>query len=493
MTGIRLVHLYGLLAVSVTAWTGCGANRISALDRLKPCTLEEGPAEGYCGSLEVYENRAAHSGRKIKLKIVVLPALRRKALPDPLFALAGGPGQGAAKSAKFFQNGFQRLQEERDIVLVDQRGTGDSNPLNCEPADADQDDLSKLDRVPVERFRKCLDKFQADPRFYTTTLAMDDLDDVRRYLGYGQINLWGGSYGTRAALVYLKQHPDAVRTVILDGVAPPDMRLPLYVARDSQRAFDLLAKACAEDKDCQSRFPDLGGKINAVLARLEREKPKVRITHPRTGERVEAPLTRQVAALVVFGALYSPQQSALLPRIIEDAAAGDFQTLFALATSAEGAAGMMSEGMFLSVVCTEDMPRISRGEVLAETSGRFVGDAMFRLRMKPCEFWPKGDLPESFYQPVVSGKPVLILSGGLDPVTPPEWGEHVAKQLKNSRHIVVPAAGHGTSTLGCVPVLLKRFLNEANGSRLDASCVSQIRRPPFFSTRSGPLVFSPKP
>ncbi len=493
MNGDQPAILSGLLVVAIAACAGCGGSRISAIDRLKPCTLDEGPADAYCGSLEVYENRTARTGRKIKLKIVVLPALRRKAFPDPVFLLAGGPGQGAAKIARFFRSGFQRLQEERDIVLVDQRGTGDSNPLNCEVPDADQDDLSKIDQVPVERFRKCLDQYQADPRFYTTPLAMDDLEDVRRYLGYGQINLWGGSYGTRAALVYLRQHPGVVRTVILDGVAPPDMKLPLYLARDSQRAFNLLAKACAEDKDCGSRFPDLPGKINAVLMRLDREKPKVRIRHPRTGEAAEAPLTRHVAALIVMSALYSPQQSALLPRIIEDAAAGDFQSLFALAASADGGAGMMSEGMFLSVVCAEDMPRIASDEVAAETNGKFVGDAMFRLRMKPCEFWPKGHVPETFYEPVVSDKPVLILSGGLDPVTPPEWGDRVAKHLKNSRHIVVPAAGHGTSTLGCVPSLLKRFLNEADGSRLDAACVSQIRRPPFFSTRSGPLVPSQKP
>ena len=197
-------------------------------DSVRLCWLACAP-QAFCGQFSVFENRPAKTGRRIALKIVVAPDLKRDPRPDPLFIFVGGPGGGAAKLAEYRLPMFQRFQLDRDIVLIDQRGTGDSNPLNCEPDDRDEEDFSKIDDYPVERLRTCLAGLKADTRFYTTAIAMDDIDDVRKFLGYGEINLWGGSYGTRAALVYLKWHEDAVRSVVIDGVAPPDMRLPLFM------------------------------------------------------------------------------------------------------------------------------------------------------------------------------------------------------------------------------------------------------------------------
>ena len=255
------------LAFTLLLLTGCQRTP-SAVDRLHPCKIDEGPSEAFCGQHNVFEDRASQAGRQIGLKIVIAPALKRDPKRDPLFIFAGGPGQGAGKLANFLLPMFRHIQLDRDIVLIDQRGTGDSNPLNCEPDDREKDDFSKIDAYPVERFRTCLAGYNADPRLYTTTIAMDDIDEARRYLGYGLINLWGGSYGTRAALVYLKRHPDSVRSVILDAVAPPDMRLGFFVPRDSQRALDLMIEDCAKDGACARHYPHLRESVATLFAHV---------------------------------------------------------------------------------------------------------------------------------------------------------------------------------------------------------------------------------
>ena len=471
--------------VVLTLTTGCRSAEQSATDRLHPCAIDEGPPDAYCGTHTVFEDRAAASGRTIDLKIVVAPALRRDPRPDPLFVFEGGPGGGAATLASQRIPLFRRFQTDRDIVLVDQRGTGASNPLDCSADDPDDEALDSVDRYPVERFRDCLDTLKADARLYTTSIAMDDIDEVRRYLGYGAINLWGGSYGTRAALVYLKQHEASVRSVVLDGVAPPDMRLPLYMARDGQRAFDRLIEACDGDAACRSAFPQLRATIGRLWTQLA-ARPSVQVTHPRTGKALTVAVSQRLVATIVFQSLYAPEVTALLPQLLVDAVNGNFQGLLALAYSADLPKGAMSEGMFLSVVCAEDMPRITPDDIARETKGNFIGSTMFDTRMKPCEFWPRGAVADDYYTPVSSAKPGLIFSGENDPVTPPSWGEHVSETLPNSRHVIVPGAGHITLLRGCVPQLVATFIEAASVGAIDPSCVGQLSRPPFFTSYTGP-------
>jgi pimeloyl-ACP methyl ester carboxylesterase len=168
-----------------------------------------------------------------------------------------------------------------------------------------------------------------------------------------------------------------------------------------------------------------------------------------------------------------------------DASQGNYQGLLALGFSSDLPKNAMSEGMFLSVVCAEDVPRIHPDEIALEAKGRFLGTSFFDTRMKPCEFWPKGAVTEDFYRPVVSSKPVLILSGADDPITPPSWGDHVAQYLKNSKHIVVPGAGHGSTARGCVPQLIGKFLDQATVRDLDPACLQSQHRPPFFANYTG--------
>ncbi|HYL76731.1 MAG TPA: alpha/beta hydrolase [Bryobacteraceae bacterium] len=475
-----------LLASMVLNCSCSGTRETSAISRLKPCRAAEGPTDGYCGALDVWEDRQTKAGRKIALKIVVLPALKQKFAADPLFFLAGGPGQGAAELTTQVGEPFRRIETDRDIVFVDQRGTGKSNPLECKPSkDTDLDDASA---AMVTRLRACLDSYKdkADLTKYTTPIAMDDLDEVREFLGYQKIDLYGGSYGTRAAMVYAQRHAANTRAVILDGVAPTDMRLPLYMARDSQRALELLLQDCARDAGCAKRFPNLRERLNAVLARLTAHPQRIRYVDPRTGLEKDLEIKRANVTSVLFASLYSPLTGTLVPLLIEQAEKGNFSGFLALGTAFDSLSENMAQGMQFSVLCSEDAPRIEPGSVERAAADTFLGVDMANLRMKVCSFWPRAAMDPAYYANAPSDIPALILSGEADPVTPPSWGQQVASQWKNSRHIVVPATGHGTWPAGCVMKLMAQFLNEGSAANLDAGCVAQVKRPPFFLGPSGP-------
>ena len=483
---------HALLAIVATAClTGCSQRQtLSPTDRLTPCTADDAPADAYCGTLKVFENRETRRGRQIDLNIVVLPALRADAQPDPLFFLAGGPGQGAAKLARVVREMFRRVQNDRDIVLVDQRGTGKSNPLNCDQHEAGDDSLETAIESPdatLARLKSCLSKYDADLTQYTTTIAMDDLDDVRAFLGYDRINLYGGSYGTRAGLVYMRQHGGRVRAAILDGVAPTDMRLPLYFPRDAQRAFDLLVKDCAADAGCNTAYPHLGERMQTLMARLEQNPPTVKVTDPRTGQPVVMTIDARLLADIVVFSLYVPAATTLVPAIIAAGERNDFQGLLALGSIADGGGGEpnMSIGMQLSVICTEDAPRNTPDDLDREAKATLFGKYVMSIQSRACSFWPRGKAAASYYEPVTSAIPTLVLSGGIDPVTP-TWGEQVAKTLSNSKHVIIPGSGHTAGSTGCGQRIMKDFIAKGTAQDLDTSCAARVQRPAFFLSPAGP-------
>jgi pimeloyl-ACP methyl ester carboxylesterase len=478
------VLLFVLLLIAVTA--GCAsAPAPGPLDRLHPCSSSEGPIDAYCGTLSVFENRDTKQGRQIALWITVLPAVRPDSA-DPLVFLAGGPGQGAAQLAKQIRDVFRRVQRTRDIVLVDQRGTGKSHPLNCTSRSNTLADVTEPDEAALARLEGCLKGYDADVRFYTTNIAMDDLDDVREHLGYTMLNLYGGSYGTRAALVYLRRHSEHVRSMVLDGVAPTDMRLPLFTSRDAQRALDKMLTDCEASTSCSQAFPGLRLRVRALLARLEKTPPRVRIVHPRTGVAEEVTVEARIVASVLFTALYSPLTASIVPALVGDAEHNDFQSLFALGLSSGGDDDNMSLGMRFSVLCTEDAGRLTASDVERETANTVFGSHLLGPQIAACERWPKGTVEPTFYDPVVSAVPALVLSGDLDPVTPPTWGAEVVKHLSHGRHIVMPATGHGVIGTACGLRLIEDFVEHASSADLDTSCVAEVHRPPFFVTPAGP-------
>ena len=464
--------------------TGEGNPLAPARIALAPCHLDGLPEEVLCGRHEVFEDREGRAGRRIELRLAVLPALRREASPDPLVLLAGGPGQGAIDLAGAAARYFREIRQRREIVLVDLRGTGESHPLACGPG---ADDLEWLaGAIPPEALRRCLESVEADVRMYGTAAAMDDLDEIREALGYERINLWGGSYGTRAALVYARRHPDRVRSVVLDGAAPFGLRLPLHNARGAQRAFDRLIDDCAADEACGAAYPRLREAIERLLARLQAAPARVTLRHPRTGAPWTISITRDFFASALRGFLYTPAHAALVPFVVSAADAGDFAPFATLSfETAAWSVETMSLGLTLSILCSEEVPRIDPVEVDAAVRGTYLGRSEYDAWSAMCRVWPRGTTPDDADAPLQSTVPALILSGDLDPVTPPEWGEAMAIDFPGARHVVVPGTGHNTTFTGCVPDLIARFVERGGAEGLDAACVSSLRRPPFVLNAAG--------
>jgi pimeloyl-ACP methyl ester carboxylesterase len=447
-----------------------------------PCRVPGLKREVLCGQLKRPLDPAQPGGPAIGIHYVVVPATALNKRPDPVFFLAGGPGQSAIDLAGTVQPLFARLNNRRDIVYVDQRGTGRSAPLDCGSEEA----LPLARRLDVEdglaRVAECRRRLQALPhgdlRHYTTAIAMADLDAVRAALGAPQLNLVGGSYGTRAALEFLRQFPGQVRRAVIDGVAPPDMVLPASMATDSQAALEALWRDCAAEPACQARHPRLAERWAELLASLPR---RVSVIDPATGAPVELLLTREMAASALRGPLYAPAFAAALPHAIGEAVEGRFTPLIGLAGAMDGGGrrGRLAMGMHFSVVCAEDMPRLDA----APRAGEF-GEAMAASYRRVCADWPRGAVPPAFYSVPPSPVPVLAFSGGLDPATPPRHGARVVAALgPKARHVVVPQAGHGVMGLGCAADLLHRFIvaeDEATALAVDAACLARVPRPGAF-------------
>lgn len=470
--------LTSLLLLTATA---CAHAETEGLE-LEPCSRPRVRGEVLCATLRVPENPADPEGRRIDLHVTVLPALASDAssgrAPDPVFALAGGPGTAASDMAPWLAR--SPLRRHRDIVLVDQRGTGSSNPLDCPTGDVPSRlrTLFNLDLAEVEICRERL-RGNADPRFYTTPVAMDDLDAVRRALGADKINLWGASYGTRAALVYLRRHGAHVRTATLMGVAPPSLLLPLDLPRDAQRALDATFAACAADPRCAARHPDLETKLAALLDRLEEEPAQVLVEVPGEG-RHPLELTRDLFAGTLRFALYDTRTANRIPGWITAAEGGDFGPVTDFA--ARFGLSLLSRfhlGMTLSVICSEDAPWQTEGDIRRHAEGTFLGPETGLHVLSACRGWPRGEIPEGFHEPVRSDVPTLLISGEFDPVTPPRHAETAVRFLTAARHLVIPGSGHTRGDDTCLDDLVRELVDAGTAEGLDPSCLDSVRRPPF--------------
>ncbi len=468
------------LACALFAVAGCAPSpQERGTLALAECRLPGLERAARCGSHEVWEDRAAGKGRRIAIKVAVIPARRRGAEPDPIVILAGGPGQGAIALASQVAPLFSRLNDSRDIVLVDQRGTGGSNPLECEPDDGAGLQSVFEDALPEKVVSQCLEEIEADPRQYATPTAVADLEQVLGALGYARVNLWGGSYGTRVALEFMRRYPQRVRTATLDGVAPAGMKLPLSFVTDGEAAFERLVADCEAESGCGKAFPDLRRDLSALRSRLARQPARVEISDPVTGEPQEVRVTENVFLSGLFRPLYAPEISSLLPLAVARAAGGDFNPLLAQNLEfTEALADNLAVGMHLSVVCSEDVPRITQAD-LATASRAFFGRALVDDFMRACRLWPRASMPADYFDPVRSEAPVLILSGGIDPATPPRYGEAILAGLPNARHAIAPNLSHGVSGHGCAPRLIEKFVRGADAKSLDARCLERIPRPLF--------------
>ena len=461
---------------------GCAKHRLTGgLSKLKPCRITGVDEELLCEKLTVFENRKTRTGRTIDLNVVVLPALDQKRKPEPLFDLAGGPGEASTSGAAFYAGSGKEYRRRHDVVLVDQRGTGESNRLSIPQEKTPQHYLREMYPVDyVREMRHALEQ-RADLAQYTTSIAMDDLDDVRAWLGYDQINLFGLSYGTRAALVYMRQHPEHVRSVILMGVAPTDLKMPLHHSESAARAMDLLLGECEHDAACHAAFPQIRDDWENVLVQLEKQPARVEYLPPGKAPPTAVEIQRGVFGEKIRTWMYDRDKAARIPLIVHHAAEGDFAPFLQQAI-APSIPDFIADGMYLSVTCAEDVPFINQEEAARLTARNPFGNYRIFQQMRACGMWPRGEISAGFLAPVRSDTPVLIFSGNMDPVTPPKYGEQVAAHLPNSRHVVIPEGGHGPFGLsdpGCIDRIAIEFLNKGDTTNLDVSCVERMARPPF--------------
>lgn len=481
LIAIGAICALGFVGGAVAEETAAPAKKIE----LKSCDLPGAPPEARCGTYEVWENRSAKAGRRIPLRVMVIPALGQEKLPDPFVFFTGGPGDSSVDAGVWISQEFKDLRQRRDILLVDYRGTGGSNPLNCPDLQGTQGIQGFLDDfLPADKIKRCAEELgkKFDLTQYTSDAAIDDIDEVRAALGYDEINLLGGSYGSRAALVYLRRHPQRVRTAILSGAVPTDELGPFSMARSAQDALDGLIAECEADAACKGAFPKLREEVAAVLQRAEREPVTVRLVDTETGGPVEVRLSKTGVAQTLRYMLYGTASAMLLPLNVHLAAQGDWKLMAETARFFASAMGSTSDGYYLAITCSEDLPFIRESEVPAAVAGTFLGDFRIRKQQAACAAWPAAKLGREFLAPVASDVPVLLISGERDPVTPPSNADHVARTLKNSRHIVVPDGGHsfsGIQGVECVTSLMVSFVESGRLEGLDASCVARMKRPEF--------------
>jgi pimeloyl-ACP methyl ester carboxylesterase len=468
-----------------TSSTAPAASRIR--ERLTPCSVEGVAEKLLCGRYPVWENRSTRAGRKIELNIVVVPAQGPSPAPDPVFAFAGGPGDAATNgAADWAQN--RAVRARRDIVLIDQRGTGASHRLDCTvPVDPADVQAYFEPTLPVAEVRRCRAELEAkaDLTQYTTSIAADDVDEVRAWLGYDKINLDGGSYGTRAAQVYVRRHGAHVRSAMLLGVVAMNQRLPLYHARDGKAALDRLFETCAKDPACAAAYPDLRAEHDRVIAGLDAVRGKATVTSPVDKRPVAVTIPRDIFAEQIRFTLYSAGMAAATPYVIHRAAQGDFDPFANLAMLWEPSfRKILAFGMHLSVGCTEDAPALDPAAVESAVAGTYLRGYRVNQLIAACREWPRGQAPAGFLQPVASDVPALLVSGPNDPVTPPRWAEEVLPHFSRGFHLVIPDAHHGSGGLShpeCLNDIIARFFDRGTSDGLDVSCVAGMKRPPFIT------------
>lgn len=461
----------------------------------EPCSLQAPglplAVEAQCGELEVPENRAEPEGRRIRLGIAWIP-VDGGAEPDPLLLIAGGPGQAAKQAYPMLHAAFRDVRRSRHVILVDARGTGDSQPLVCRDSEgrASVTEGEDEDIGTARDFaRRCAETLgrDADLRFYSTGEHVDDLEDVRRALGAPRLNLIGVSYGTRVAQQFAMRYPDSTRSLVLDSVVPNDLVLGSEHAANLEAALNAQFQRCRDDAGCAGNLGDPRSLLDQVAATLRAGSlPEVRYRDARSGEWKSArPALGHLAVLLRMYA-YSPETATLLPWLLREAADGRFEAMLA---QAEALTGNLTEqiyhGMQLSVSCTEDADEL-RPDPAQDAS--LLGNQLIEFTQAQCAVWPRGSRDPAFREPLTGGLPVLLLSGELDPVTPPRYADAVAGHLSNARHLVLPGQGHSVVGLGCAPKLFAQFLEKADAKALDAGCLERLKPLPPFA---GPYGWEP--
>lgn len=456
-----------------------------------PCYLTgsggNGNLQAECASWSRPLDPASADGQQIELFVAKLKSTAIDPAKDAFTVINGGPGGSSIELMVDLAPVLQAFTRERDVIVIDQRGTGQSAPLVCE-ALTDSTDTLDADQV-LALTQDCIDKLPHDPRLFTTTVAVQDLEALRTTLGYEQLSVYGVSYGTRVALQYMRTYPDSVRSLVIDGVVPPELNLGSIVAFNSQQTLDSVFARCLEEPACNSRFPNTESDFKRLAEQLRAKPVPLNIQHPVTGIPTAIEVSYGHLAIWIRLALYAPSTTALIPLIIDQAAnQGNY-----LPVAASGLRMLhqlndsLNYGMHNAVVCTEDAPFYDdANEDFAALEQTYLGRDMYDTLKAMCSVWPAGVMDANMKQPISSSVPTLVLSGEFDPITPPAYGEAVMPGLSNAKHIVAPGQGHGTIARGCIPKLILEFVESASVEEIDESCVAHLGDYPFFVDLMGP-------
>lgn len=434
-----------------------------------------------CGKLSVAENRD-HPSRMIELNIAIVRSESIHKQGDPVLMLAGGPGQAAVESYVSVASGFAEILKDRDVILVDQRGTGESNPLNCDFDESITASIAEDQELFRAAIAKCVANLDADTRFYTTMESIKDLEAVRKALNIEQWNLLGISYGTRKALTYMKMFPDSIRTVILDGVMPQQEAMPESHEKNLLSALSKQYAQCEKQPACKEAFGDVGQQMRQLLARIEADPPSIRLQDAFSGEYEEFILTKQHIAIAIRLFSYSATTMILLPLMIDKANHGQLETIAAQANMIDAMLQQSITNVEFSILCAEDLPFYGDQQV---GENLIFGEQFIENIKTVCQIWPHTQVEASFKDPVASALPVLLLSGELDPVTPPAFAELTMETLSNAQHLVAKGQGHNVFPLGCIPDLIADFVNEPDTS-LETECMNDFDYAPFYINMMGP-------
>ncbi|PCO04062.1 hypothetical protein AWR36_015855 [Microbulbifer flavimaris] len=431
--------------------------------------------EGWSQPLRCYQVPVGGADQSQNLAVAVAPAVNPDG-SEPLYLLAGGPGQAASHLAPLLPS-LAKVNRNRDIVMVDRRGSGRTGAFECGIEDELPPDLDAFAGLVSD----CYDQQRQRTEGLNSRQTVDDLEQVRVSLGHEKIALWGGSWGTRTALLYQQWYPQSISALVLDAVAPIEAKVFLS-AQAAEQALQQLQDACMEDKSCAG-LGDWRGDLDRLLN--EWETGESRLADPLTGAPMPRRVPRWELANAVRTALYDPGAAAQLPYVIHQAARGNLLPLSGLSSLFLPASDTMSMGLTFSVACAEELNRTSAEEVAADSRDTFLGTGFIDIFRTACGVWPVQE--RSYPEPERREHPVLLISGSADPITPPEYADTRLDYLSHKQHLVVDGGGHINTRRGCIPELIASFL-DAPEQPLDSACVKDIRRPPFMADAFGPAL-----
>ena len=448
--------------------------------KFNPCYIAGVKDRLRCTDIDLPLDYTNPGGERISVHVTIVPAKASTPAPDPFLVFAGGPGQAAGDYGLLVRAAFDPIHAKRDIILIDQRGTGQSAGLKC-----GGDEIP----YPLDRFtattKFCFDQAPKLARQITMENTVRDTDEIRAKLGIEKLNLWGGSYGTRTVALYLKRCPKHVRSLIVDGVLPPDVSLFETAGQSAERAKHLIAEDCAASPACNSRFPDFEAQIDALLDKAKAGDLRYQGPDPVSGEMQDIEFGFGMMVEALRASFYGADSTVFLPLVVDDASKGNLRPLVAAMSNGAGVSDSMYLGNTLSILCGDEIGRVDDASAQRAGEGSFAADSYYRFWKAGCMGWQASPAAPDAFEPARGDVPALVLSGNLDPITPPTMGDHFVAGFPNGRHLVVGGTGHNTGYVGCMPRLMADFVDDLDASALDASCLDHLKRLPIVTGING--------